>query len=162
MLSGALVSGRIFQKRWAVEGAKQGARFQMRLYLYKRGDCFFISSFLAGKEANGAVAVDKPGQKIERGKTGAPGQGEEEDEKDRPESSAATGCLLSTFDGARQRWKSTEENTRGRKCDKGIKMGRTGQRAQPARAALLKMLVDGVPFLAGFGAEMGCRRCGIK
>ena len=78
MLSGALVSGRIFQKRWAVEGAKQGARFQMRLYLYKRGDCFFISSFLAGKEANGAVAVDKPGQKIERGKTGAPGQGEEE------------------------------------------------------------------------------------
>ena len=92
MLSGALVSGRIFQKRWAVEGAKQGARFQMRLYLYKRGDCFFISSFLAGKEANGAVAVDKPGQKIERGKTGAPGQGEEEDEKDRPESAAAIGC----------------------------------------------------------------------
>ena len=41
-------------------------------------------------------------------------------------------------------------------------MGRTGQRAQPVRAALLKMLVDGVPFLAGFGAEMGCRRCGIK
>ena len=38
------------------------------------------SSFLAGKEANGAVAVDKPGQKIERGKISAPGQGEEEDE----------------------------------------------------------------------------------
>ena len=92
MLSGALVSGRIFQKRWAVEGAKQGARFQMRLYLYKRGDCFFISSFLAGKEANGAVAVDKPGQKVEQGKTGAPGQGEEEDGKDGPESTAAIGC----------------------------------------------------------------------
>ena len=64
----------------------------MRLYLYKRGDCFFIASFLAGKEANGAVVVNKSGQKIERGKTGAPGQGEEEDEKDRPESAAAIGC----------------------------------------------------------------------
>ena len=35
--------------------------------------CFFIASFLAGKEANGAVAVDKPGQKIERGKNRCPG-----------------------------------------------------------------------------------------
>ncbi|MFR4250914.1 MAG: hypothetical protein ACLUR9_07545 [Christensenellales bacterium] len=60
--------------------------------MYKRGDCFFISSFLAGKEANGAVAVDKPGQKVEQGKTGAPGQGEEEDGKDGPESTAAIGC----------------------------------------------------------------------
>ena len=90
MLSGALVSGRIFQKRWAVEGAKQGARFQMRLYLYKRGDCFFISSFLAGKEANGAVVVDKSGQKIERGKNQCPGAGRRG--KQGPESAAATGC----------------------------------------------------------------------
>ena len=132
MLSGALVSGRIFQKRWAVEGAKQGARFQMRLYLYKRGDCFFISSFLAGKEANGAVAVDKPGQKIERGKTGAPGQGEEEDEKDRPESAAAIGCPFQRSTGQGKEGKARKKNTRGRKCEKGIKMGRTGQRAQPA------------------------------
>ena len=39
---------------------------------------------------------------------------------------------LSTFDGGKQRGKSTEENTRGRRSAKGIKMGRAGQRAQPA------------------------------
>ena len=36
---------------------------------------FYDSSFLAGKEANGAVAVDKSGQKIERGKNQCPGAG---------------------------------------------------------------------------------------
>ena len=35
-----------------LEGAKRGARFW--LGLYKHGDCFFISSFLAGKEAKEA------------------------------------------------------------------------------------------------------------
>ena len=39
---------------------------------------------------------------------------------------------ISTFDGAKQRWKSTEENPRGGKYDKGIKRGRTEQRARPA------------------------------
>ena len=132
MLSGALVSGRIFQKRWAVEGAKQGARFQMRLYLYKRGDCFFISSFLAGKEANGAVVVDKPGQKIERGKNQCPGAGRRGRWERWAGIDGSHRLPISTFYGAKQRGRSTEENTRGRKCDKGIKMGRTGQRAQPA------------------------------
>ena len=59
--------------------------------LYKEKGCFlFISSFLAGKEANGAVAVDKPGQKIERGKNQCPGAGRRG--KQGPESAAATGC----------------------------------------------------------------------
>ena len=72
--------------------------------LYKDRDCFFISSFLAGKEAKEAGGTYEwfpldP---------------------------------LSTLDGAKQRGKSTEENPRGRRHDKGIKRGRTGQRAQPA------------------------------
>ena len=53
MLNEVAVSGKIFQKGWVLEGAKQGARFL--LSLYKDGDCFFIySSFLAGKEAKEA------------------------------------------------------------------------------------------------------------
>ena len=56
------------------------------------------SSFLAGKEANGAVAVDKSGQKIERGKNQCPGAGRRGRRKQGPESAAATGCPLSTSD----------------------------------------------------------------
>ena len=55
--------------------------------------CFFIASFLAGKEANGAVAVDKPGQKIERGKNQRPGAGRKGRGKQGPASAAATGAL---------------------------------------------------------------------
>ena len=113
-----------------LEGAKQGTRFW--LSLCKHGDCFIDSSFLAGKEANGAVAVDKSGQKIERGKNQCPGAGRRGRRKQGPESAAATGCPLSTSDGVKQRGRSTEENTRGRRHEKGIKRGRAGQRAQPA------------------------------
>ena len=67
--------------------------------LYKEKGCFlFISSFLAGKEANGAVAVDKSGQKIERGKNQCPGAGRRGRRKQGPESAAATGCPFSTSD----------------------------------------------------------------
>ena len=78
------------------EGAKQGTRFW--LSLCKHGDCFIDSSFLAGKEANGAVAIDKSGQKIERGKNQCPGAGRRGRRKQGPESAAATGCPLSTSD----------------------------------------------------------------
>ena len=43
---------RLLEKGWVVESAKRGVRFW--LGLYKDEDCFFISSFLAGKEAKEA------------------------------------------------------------------------------------------------------------
>ena len=120
--------------------------------LYKEEDCFFISSFLAGKEANGAVAVDKSGQKIERGKNQCPGAGRRGRRKQGPESAAATGAL-STSDGGKQRGRSTEENTRGRRHEKGIKRGWAGQRAQPAPLGRPRSVGYLLRFSSGGGTE---------
>ena len=43
---------RLLEKGWVVEGAKRRDRFWLGLYKHK--GCFFISSFLAGKEAKEA------------------------------------------------------------------------------------------------------------
>ena len=52
VLSGDFVSLQVLEGGWVWEGAKQKIRFF--LGLYKEEDCFFISSFLAGKEAKEA------------------------------------------------------------------------------------------------------------
>ena len=52
MLGGDFVSLQVLERGWVLGGAKQDFRFL--LGLYKNEVCFFISSFLAGKEAKEA------------------------------------------------------------------------------------------------------------
>ena len=52
MLGRVDVSGEVLEKKILRDGAKQGTRFLLGLYKHK--GCFFISSFLAGKEAKEA------------------------------------------------------------------------------------------------------------
>ena len=96
MLSRGYVSFWALGQKIFFVGAKQVFRFL--LSLYKRRDCFIDSSFLAGKEAKEAGGTYEwfPLDP------------------------------LSTFDGAKQRWKSTEENTRGRRRDSMQKPGPDG------------------------------------
>ena len=70
---------------------------------------------------------------------------------------------ISTFDGGKQRGRSTEENTRGGRHERGIKRRRTGQRATPAhRRAAEEVGWQGLRFSSGGSAGIGWRRCGKK